>query len=403
MSKPRTFRASALERAQIGEIIRSALRLSEVGIRMGSSGDLRGFGENSALPVTNSAVKAIRHSIDNSERLRLNTDAVESQSSQASAANNDRGGLRDVRGWLSDFAGHLKDRYIFNELLPPTNAALMRRLSISQNRAALDPVERANLSSEHYVPTQQVTSRQQATRSAKFPQLSQRLVDSIKARSAQFDWWTRSKPAVQSAVEPEDAERMTSRRTRTLLNKLAVTLNNSLKTWPNFLKSDLLDVSILSHQRSSATISKRLSRMRESSLGARHDVRHATSQSFPIVRRRGEAYQVDSDPYRGASDRTQRVRSISSKAAQLRAQPPAFASAGSSGLAAATTVAARSGAAAMGRRPPFVVNFSPTIVIDNAIEPGELERRVTQTIERHSHELVRIVTRELQSQRRAMF
>ncbi len=404
MSKPRTIRASALDRERIGKIIRSALRLSEVGIRMVSSGGPRGFVEKPARPVTNSAVKAIRHSIDNSNRRRLHTNTAESQSSQANAANNDRGGLRGVRGWLSDFAEHPIDRYIFNNLLSLTNSALMRRYLISQNRTTPDPFETAKLSTEHYVPTQQIESEQRATRLEKFPRLLQRLVDSIKARSTQFEWWTPSRRTAQSTVEPDDTPRITSSRTQRLSNKSAVTPNNSTKTWPEVLNPSTLDVSILSHQRSPSTISERLLRMRELSLPAPNDVRYEPPRhGSRIVRRRAEVYQVKSDRYRGVPDRTLSVRFIGSKAAQLRAQSPVFASAGSSGLAAATTAATRTEAAATGRRPPFVVNFSPTIVIDNAIGPGELEQRITQAIGRHSHELVRIMTRELQSRRRAMF
>jgi hypothetical protein len=52
---------------------------------------------------------------------------------------------------------------------------------------------------------------------------------------------------------------------------------------------------------------------------------------------------------------------------------------------------------------PVVVNFSPTVVLQGGGDPGDLERRVVQAIGRHSHEIVRIVARELQLQRRAAF
>jgi hypothetical protein len=94
---------------------------------------------------------------------------------------------------------------------------------------------------------------------------------------------------------------------------------------------------------------------------------------------------------------------VGSIAARLRAQRPALASSVFSGPAAFVNGAARSKAADTGASPPLVVNFSPTVNIHGAAEPSDLERRVAQAIERRSHELVRIVSRERQSQRRAAF
>jgi hypothetical protein len=52
---------------------------------------------------------------------------------------------------------------------------------------------------------------------------------------------------------------------------------------------------------------------------------------------------------------------------------------------------------------PIVVNFSPTIVLQNCEEFAGIENAVVQAIRQHSHELVRIIGRELQTQRRAAF
>jgi hypothetical protein len=49
------------------------------------------------------------------------------------------------------------------------------------------------------------------------------------------------------------------------------------------------------------------------------------------------------------------------------------------------------------------VNFSPTIVLQNCEEFAGIENAVVQAIRQHSHELVRIIGRELQTQRRAAF
>ncbi len=54
-------------------------------------------------------------------------------------------------------------------------------------------------------------------------------------------------------------------------------------------------------------------------------------------------------------------------------------------------------------RPPIVVNFSPTIVVQGGIEPGNIEPTFLQSIRQYSHELVRTINRELQKQRRATF
>lgn len=52
---------------------------------------------------------------------------------------------------------------------------------------------------------------------------------------------------------------------------------------------------------------------------------------------------------------------------------------------------------------PFVVNFSPNVVINDNRPSIDFEHQVVQTIARHSHELVSIVMREIQSRRRAAF
>lgn len=53
--------------------------------------------------------------------------------------------------------------------------------------------------------------------------------------------------------------------------------------------------------------------------------------------------------------------------------------------------------------PPMVINFSPTVVVHGGTDAGDLERRVVQAIGRHSHELIRILTRELQQRSRTAF
>jgi hypothetical protein len=52
---------------------------------------------------------------------------------------------------------------------------------------------------------------------------------------------------------------------------------------------------------------------------------------------------------------------------------------------------------------PLVVHFSPSVVIRSGSEMADLEQRVVQAIERHSHELFQIIGREMESQRRIEF
>jgi hypothetical protein len=54
-------------------------------------------------------------------------------------------------------------------------------------------------------------------------------------------------------------------------------------------------------------------------------------------------------------------------------------------------------------RNPLTVNFSPTVVIQSESEHGSIEGRVVEAIRRHSYENVRLIGRELQTQRRAVF
>jgi len=54
-------------------------------------------------------------------------------------------------------------------------------------------------------------------------------------------------------------------------------------------------------------------------------------------------------------------------------------------------------------RNPFTVNFSPTVVVQSESEHDSIERKVVEAIRRHSHELIRLIGRELHMQRRAVF
>jgi hypothetical protein len=52
---------------------------------------------------------------------------------------------------------------------------------------------------------------------------------------------------------------------------------------------------------------------------------------------------------------------------------------------------------------PFVIEFSPTVVIQCDPEIIDLESRVVEAMTRHSYELVRLINRELQIQGRGAF
>ena len=52
---------------------------------------------------------------------------------------------------------------------------------------------------------------------------------------------------------------------------------------------------------------------------------------------------------------------------------------------------------------PFTINFAPTVVVHPETDHGKLERNVVEAIRRHSYELVRLINRELQTQRRGCF
>jgi hypothetical protein len=52
---------------------------------------------------------------------------------------------------------------------------------------------------------------------------------------------------------------------------------------------------------------------------------------------------------------------------------------------------------------PFIINFSPTVVIQSHAEIIDFENRFVEAMTRHSYELVRLINRELQIQGRAAF
>jgi hypothetical protein len=105
----------------------------------------------------------------------------------------------------------------------------------------------------------------------------------------------------------------------------------------------------------------------------------------------------------GSGQSILRVDRAATRAARLRAIRPAAASPMMPMQATDDGIAARSQARAGGMSPPMVVNFSPTVALHGGTDEGEFERRVVQAIGHHSHELVRIVTRELRQRLRTAF
>jgi hypothetical protein len=90
-------------------------------------------------------------------------------------------------------------------------------------------------------------------------------------------------------------------------------------------------------------------------------------------------------------------------ASGLRAQRRDFALPELRGQGVSKAESAQSKMGAIDGTASILVNFAPTVVLQSGADLGELERRVIQAIGRHSHELVRIISRELQSKRRAAF
>jgi hypothetical protein len=86
---------------------------------------------------------------------------------------------------------------------------------------------------------------------------------------------------------------------------------------------------------------------------------------------------------------------------QLRSQQPALSLSKPTDSAVARPTRARFDASEAAA--PLVLNFSPTIVIQGKVEAENIENTVIRAIRTHSHELIHIINRELQTQRRAAF
>lgn len=94
---------------------------------------------------------------------------------------------------------------------------------------------------------------------------------------------------------------------------------------------------------------------------------------------------------------------ISSRDVRLRTKRRAAASLFMETPPPVVATAATSGANASQVSQAMVINFSPTVVVHGGSDIVDLERRVIHAIGYHSHELVRILTRELQKHRRTTF
>lgn len=108
----------------------------------------------------------------------------------------------------------------------------------------------------------------------------------------------------------------------------------------------------------------------------------------------------------GLSSRTNRILaplSTHEGGAKTLTHRPTFTLNPLSGRSAPAASSLRSKMSARSEARPILVDFSPTVVLNGDADPGEFERRIIHAIERHSHELARLVLRELQAQRRAAF
>jgi hypothetical protein len=119
-----------------------------------------------------------------------------------------------------------------------------------------------------------------------------------------------------------------------------------------------------------------------------------TNVSFSRLGRDTSDFRNDSQehlkPSRAASSASDLIRRLRAQQSSGPAEPVASRSTGPSSRAGEFP-------------PPLIVNFSPTIVLQGKMERGNLERTVVQAIRLHSHELVQIINRELDTQSRAAF
>jgi hypothetical protein len=160
----------------------------------------------------------------------------------------------------------------------------------------------------------------------------------------------------------------------------------------------------IQRRRSALPLVQRLSYLPESRLPPGRDTQFAGhGDRLGIALQRSTAFHLNSIRGVAQGNRTPGPLPAGGIASRSRAHRSAFASPEIFGHAASAAKSANFGKGAVEGSTPVVVNFSPTVVLQGGMDPGDLERRVVQAIGRHSHELVRIVARELQSQRRAAF
>ncbi|GEM_PF-6305459 len=159
----------------------------------------------------------------------------------------------------------------------------------------------------------------------------------------------------------------------------------------------------IQHRRS-ALLARRLSYFPASRLPpARRTQFAGHSDGLGIALQHSTAFQLNSMRSVAQANRTPGAPPAGAISSRWRADWPASAWPEISGHAASAIRSATSRMGAIEGSRPVVVNFSPTVVLQGGGDPGDLERRVVQAIGRHSHEIVRIVARELQLQRRAAF
>ena len=160
----------------------------------------------------------------------------------------------------------------------------------------------------------------------------------------------------------------------------------------------------IQHRRSALPLAMRLSYFSESRLSPARRMQFAgNSDGLGSALQSSTTFQLNSMHSVAQANRTPGALPAGAIASRWRPDWPASAPPENSGHAASATRSATFGKSAIEVSRPVVVNFSPTVVLQGGGDPGELERRVVQAIGRHSHELVRIVARELQLQRRAAF
>jgi hypothetical protein len=385
-------------RGKVDKAIVSARRLGAVTVRMASLAGRRAFHGNLGLPKVNHKVEDSRLLIDDSNRVRATR--VNSRSLRSRIVHDYSGGIQKILDRRTGIARQLSEPSIATRRRIASPGLVGKK----EDRGTPDSAQRLRPATVQTVRAHEIAMSSGLRSPKQLPHSWEKIRDVVRGPEAKMPVQSGRHNAIwrvaRSVIGIDGTLVRPFAGVPKRSERLVINSGRARRAVAKLLGSNSHDLSVTPHESSWSSLVNRLSRLPELNLlSARDTRRYGRGKGSGRARPPSQADRLKSMHFEAGATRVLTGIARGGMSAHLRA-PKAFGV--SSGPIASATGGARATVSSGGAQ-PLVVNFSPSVVIRKGAETEDLEQRVVQAIERHSYELLRIINRELESQRRVGF